>query len=233
MDTNTKKSKRRLRLPQVRLLRALADGSQLSRGELGNKAGFSAISGTVSVALNGRTNPPQKGLVALGMVRRLDLPTSEDGKLPRETVYEITARGREALERAEKRLPPLRDKDASTNKRYLAASTQASQSGVTLADLIGAGLLNPPLKLFRRYKGTMLEARLVPDGKVEFQQHVYDTCSAAGEAARKSVTGKRHNTNGWTFWQYQDADGKKLQLRDARSQLEPPPSEGRHAGDSA
>jgi hypothetical protein len=79
--------------------------------------------------LNGRTNPPLKGLVALGMVRRLDLHTSEDGKLPHETVYEITAKGRKALERAEKRLPPLRDKDASTNKRFLTASTPATQGG--------------------------------------------------------------------------------------------------------
>jgi hypothetical protein len=126
MDTKSRKSKGRLRLPQVRLLRALADVSQLSRGELAKRAGFSAISGTVTVALNGRTSPPQKGLVALGLVRRLELHTSEEDKLPREAVFEITPKGRKALEKAEKRLPPLRDKDASTNKRYLAASTQAS-----------------------------------------------------------------------------------------------------------
>jgi hypothetical protein len=104
---------------------------------------------------------------------------------------------------------------------------------VTLADIIRAGVLVPPVKLFRIYRGTKLEATLLPDGKVEFHQHVYDTCSAAGEAARNSVTGKRHNTNGWTFWQYQGVDGNTLQLRDARSQLEPPPSEDRHAGGSA
>jgi hypothetical protein len=73
--------------------------------------------------------------------------------------------------------------------------------------------------LFRRYKGKTLEARLLPDGKVEFHQHVYHTCSAAGEAARKSVTGKRQNTNGWTFWQYQGANGVTHTLDDARKQF--------------
>ena len=91
--------------------------------------------------------------------------------------------------------------------------------GVTLPDLIAAGILVPPLKLFRKYKGQQLEATLLPDGRVEFRGVQYDTCSAAAEAARQVVVGKRMNTNGWDFWQYRDGGGKRLCLADARSRL--------------
>jgi hypothetical protein len=88
-----------------------------------------------------------------------------------------------------------------------------------LADLIAAGLLAPPMALFRSYKGKTVQAVLLADGAVEYQGQRYGTCSAAGEAARMSVTGERQNTNGWTFWQYQTADGKTRTLADARQQL--------------
>jgi hypothetical protein len=91
--------------------------------------------------------------------------------------------------------------------------------GTTLASLIMAGCLSAPLQLFRNYKGHRLEATLLPDGAVEFQGQRYETCSAAGEAARQSVTGKRQNTNGWVFWQYEGAEGKTLTLAAARQQL--------------
>jgi hypothetical protein len=97
-------------------------------------------------------------------------------------------------------------------------------SGVTLANLIAAGYLSAPVKLFRRYKGTLLEATLLLDGAVEYQGQRYPTSSAAAEAARKVITGKRLNTNGWTFWQYESADGKTLTLADARKQLARPRS---------
>jgi hypothetical protein len=88
-----------------------------------------------------------------------------------------------------------------------------------LANLIAAGILSPPLRLFRKYKGQTVEAILLPDGTVEFQGQRYGTCSAAAEAARQSITRKRLNTNGWSFWQYQGADGKTLTLADARKQF--------------
>jgi hypothetical protein len=88
--------------------------------------------------------------------------------------------------------------------------------GRTLAEIIRAGLLAPPLKLFRRYKGKRLEATLLADGAVEFQGQRYTTCSAAAEAARATVSGKKMNTNGWTFWRYEGAGGKKHTLAEAR-----------------
>ena len=67
---------------------------------------------------------------------------------------------------------------------------------VDLEDLIVAGLVQPPLRLFRRYKGRLLEATLRPDGKVEFQGETYDSCSTAADFARSTVTGRRMSTNG-------------------------------------
>jgi hypothetical protein len=93
------------------------------------------------------------------------------------------------------------------------------EGGIALADLIRAGILSSPLRLFRKYKGQLVEASVLSDGAVEFQGQSYRTSSAAAEAARKSITGKRLNTNGWTFWQYQSADGKTLTLADARKRF--------------
>jgi hypothetical protein len=89
-------------------------------------------------------------------------------------------------------------------------------AAVTLPDLIAARILAPPLKLFRKCKGQTVEADLLPDGMIKFQGTAYATCSQAGEVARKSVTGQQMNTNGWTFWQYRDVNGKRLCLDDAR-----------------
>lgn len=88
--------------------------------------------------------------------------------------------------------------------------------GVSLAKLIDEGYLSLPIRLFRKYKGRMIEATLFPDGAVEFQGKRYPTCSTAAEAARSGITGRRMNTNGWSFWQYQDGNGKTETLFDVR-----------------
>jgi predicted type IV restriction endonuclease len=84
--------------------------------------------------------------------------------------------------------------------------------GVTLSDVIKAGLIKPPLPLFRKYKGRLIEATLHPDGAVEFQGTRYRSCSTAAEIARGTVTGRRMNTNGWSFWQCRDSGGKPKEL---------------------
>ncbi len=40
-----------------------------------------------------------------------------------------------------------------------------------------------------------------------------------GDAARATAAGRRMYTNGWTFWQYEDALGNMCQLDTARQQL--------------
>jgi hypothetical protein len=93
------------------------------------------------------------------------------------------------------------------------------QYRVTLADVIAAGLLSPPVKLFRKYKGHVLEATLLLDARVEYQGTLYDSCSSAAEFARGAITGRPMHTNGWVFWQYLDANGNKAILFDARQLL--------------
>jgi hypothetical protein len=90
---------------------------------------------------------------------------------------------------------------------------------VTLQDLIAASLLSPPLRLFKQYKGKLLEAKLLPQGTVEFEGQTFNSCSSAAEFARSTVTGRMMSTNGWDFWQYLDAAGNTAMLSEAREKL--------------
>jgi hypothetical protein len=98
-----------------------------------------------------------------------------------------------------------------------AAKTRRDVGNVTLKQVIDAGVLTPPVRLFRRYKGHELVAQLLPDGRVEFQGTCYDSGSTSADYARGTITGRRMHTNGWVFWQYQDEKGKKMLLADARN----------------
>jgi hypothetical protein len=91
--------------------------------------------------------------------------------------------------------------------------------GVTLEQVIQAGLLPTPLKLFRKYKGKVMQAVLNADGSVEFGGQRFSSCSSAAEYARSTVTGRKMNTNGWSFWQYTDGDNRRRELLHARSQF--------------
>lgn len=101
-----------------------------------------------------------------------------------------------------------------------AGETRRTAISVSLVDLIAGHVLRPPLRLFRKYKGHLLEVTLQADGKVAFQGEAFDSCSSAAEMARKTVTGQRMNTNGWSFWQYEDGDGKRRTLDHARRRFQ-------------
>lgn len=88
---------------------------------------------------------------------------------------------------------------------------------VTLADLIQGGLLKTPLRLFRKYKGKMLEATLNTDGTVRYDGTEYASGSNAAGFARQTVTGRYMSTNGWSFWQYTDDAGNKVTLEETRA----------------
>jgi hypothetical protein len=98
-------------------------------------------------------------------------------------------------------------------------TSRRNWESVTLNDLIAAGLLAPPVRLFRKYKGSELESTLLADGAVEFQGSKFDSCSSAAEAARETVTRRRMNTNGWRFWQYLEKNGKRTTLFDLRKRF--------------
>ncbi len=122
----------------------------------------------------------------------------------------------ETLSQLAERPVARRDSQQRTKKKKEGDDAAKPQAGVSLSDLIQAGLLRSPLMLTRKYKGHELEAELVEDGTVVFQRKTYRTCSAAAEMARSTVTGRRMNTNGWTFWQHLDAEGKLVVLDEAR-----------------
>lgn len=84
-----------IRLFQARILVALNKGAKLSRTKLCERAGFKPGSGTLGVALGGRSNAGghYDGLVPQGLVRRVELDV--DGA--EEVAYEITPKGKKAL----------------------------------------------------------------------------------------------------------------------------------------
>ena len=114
-------SEQELRLPQVRVLRALAGGGALTRARLSVAAGYTAVSGTVTRALNGlkegsSSGPAHPGLLALGYAEQHELEL-DGGET--ETVYVITAAGRAALDgTADVNLDPARPKASCINHRY-------------------------------------------------------------------------------------------------------------------
>jgi hypothetical protein len=85
-----------------------------------------------------------------------------------------------------------------------------------LADLITANVLKAPLRLFSRYRKQLLEAMLLPTGEVEFQGQRYASPSAAGGAAKATITGRKMSTDGWSFWQVEGKDGKTRTLDEVR-----------------
>ena len=52
---------------------------------------------------------------------------------------------------------------------------------------------------------------------MEFQGKHYLSPSAAAEAARATVTGRKMNTNGWSFWQIEGDGGKPRTLGQVRN----------------
>ncbi len=125
----------RLRVPQARILAALCpaypddpptEWPLLNRASLSRRAGYTAISGSTTRALNGihpnsSSGDAHPGLLALRFVEEVQVDVLGDGSV-RETCYRVTAAGIAAHQAhvAEygDALPALRDAAASTNHRY-------------------------------------------------------------------------------------------------------------------
>ena len=88
------------------------------------------------------------------------------------------------------------------------------RSEVTLADLIRAGLLCPPVQLEKLYKEKRLTAQIEADGAVTFHGQRFDSLSQAASAARASVLGTKDwpATNGWTFWKLHGVGGELVDV---------------------
>jgi hypothetical protein len=92
---------------------------------------------------------------------------------------------------------------------------------VSLTQLIGAGLIAPPLDLERIYLGHRVTARVEADGRVSCLGQRYDSLSTAGGVARASVPGAPTGrpfpqTNGWSFWRFRDEDGRVKPIDELR-----------------
>jgi len=113
------------------------------------------------------------------------------------------------------------EKPKRAQKRKNGGKGQHTFIDVTIADLIGAGLLHAPSELEREYKGKFLKARIEKDGRVTFDLDTHNSPSLAGGAARASVIGRKAGgklpaTNGWTFWLTKDESGKLVMLDELR-----------------
>lgn len=120
-----------LRLPQARVLRALVPAYPddppgewpiYTRAVLAMRAGYTALSGSVTRALNGihpgsSSGDPHLGLLALGLVEMIEIDV--EGTL--ETNYRATHAGIHAYQRFIAdggTLPPVKDAAICTNSRY-------------------------------------------------------------------------------------------------------------------
>lgn len=120
-----------LRTPQARVLAALmpaypedpvSEWPLVNRPQLGIRAGYTSISGTVTRALNGiragsSSGDPHPGLLALGYVE--EVPVSLDGVT--ETNYRATRDGIKAYQdylALNNKLPTVRPASICTNDRY-------------------------------------------------------------------------------------------------------------------
>jgi hypothetical protein len=105
-------------------------------------------------------------------------------------------------------VPGLAAKEAPAPRE---ASAGTPWRNVTLAEIIGAGLIRVPLEIEHRFRGVQLVARIEDADHISFGGSVYESLSVAAGMARKSVRGapagrKYPQTNGWTSWQYRRAD---------------------------
>lgn len=165
----------------------------------------------VKAALDESLNPPEKELVGL-IHRKVPELARKDivASFARLDIRVSLAAGPTTMQPQAAAAAQQSDGEAPTPQR------EHVSTRVNLTDLIDAKLLNPPVRLFRRYKGQMLEATVLPDGGVEFQEKRYGTCSGAGEAAKATIAGRKVNTDGWSFWQVQDEQGRVQTLDDLR-----------------
>jgi len=96
--------------------------------------------------------------------------------------------------------------------------------GVSIADLIRAGLIRPPLELTNSYLGRELRAQIESDGLISFGGERFNSLSTAAGMARASIRGappgrRFPQTNGWTFWKFIDADGKNREIDELRQRF--------------
>ncbi|MBK6942611.1 MAG: type I restriction enzyme HsdR N-terminal domain-containing protein [Planctomycetes bacterium] len=102
-------------------------------------------------------------------------------------------------------------RDSTPTIRLAKSSASKPRAGVTLSDLIAAGILSAPLELRRRFKGVDVRARVDADGSVIVDGQRTQSLSTAGGIAIARVRGvdpasDSVATDGWSFWRFVDSD---------------------------
>ncbi len=207
-----------LKAPQIRILNALAAAREpLDRDSISQRAPC-PLAFVIEYIGGSVINPEREArrgwqrLIPLGFVEARKRVV--EGKSRR--FFEITDAGRQALASVLDQSP----KQDEANSHHEQDGREMKKTyEANLQDLIAAGLLSPPLRLFRKYKGKLLKAKLLPNGKVVFEGQTFNTSSKAAGFALSTVTGREMQANGWSFWQYRDAHGNTATLFDAREKL--------------
>lgn len=106
-----------------------------------------------------------------------------------------------------------RGRDGRVTKRFRNLGISMSQ---VVPQLVRKGILSTNTTLFADFREKSLTATISADGQIEFRGATYKSPSAAGAAAKQFVTGKYVATDGWYFWHFIDADGKRVPLSKAR-----------------
>jgi hypothetical protein len=81
-------------------------------------------------------------------------------------------------------------------------ATGRTRFGVSVGDLIGAGLLEAGDILINAGDGADASARVLPDGQIEYDGDVYEKVSAAASQAKGGSA-----VNGWEYWYAGTPDG--------------------------
>ena len=102
---------------------------------------------------------------------------------------------------------------ASTRKERPQPSRRTQpRKQVTIADLVAAGIIQPPLELHKTHRGQHLTARVEANGTITVNGQPCTSLSVAGGVAamvagtQPSPGQKLPFISGWNFWQFTDAD---------------------------
>lgn len=114
---------------------------------------------------------------------------------------------------------------APTERGEELASSRPARYEVTVRDLIEAGLVEPGTTVSRTYLGQTVSAQIEGDGRIRFQDEVFESLSEAAGMARVAVKGppsdgrRYYQTNGWTFWKFVGSDGVWREMDHLRQRL--------------
>jgi hypothetical protein len=151
--------------------------------------------------------PPSDVREALSRARiSLDFPAADSGVTTITTTPTVSA-------------TPTHQKPRQPGMRKTAVHYEA-----TVKQLMDAGLIQPGMRLRKRYLGQDVFATIEPDGRVRVGDEVFNSLSIAAGAARVNVKGppddgrRYYQTNGWSFWEYEDASGRRKPIETLRKQ---------------